>query len=333
MSGGPGRLPALGVVLGMWQDRPPDESLTTAELADRLGFGELWIGEMATFDAFALATAIGARTRRIPLTVGPLAVAVRTPVTMAMGVATVAEVTGRTVGLALGTSSTLVVEGWHGRSRSRSARRLDETAQVVRALLAGERTDFAGETVRSHGFRLRLRPPATELTVAAFGPAAVRVAARRADRMVLTTVTPELVARYRTMLDDAAREANRRPPRLAVWLCAAVDPTPETREQLLRLKVGYLAAPGYRDVYRAAGYRDAVDLALTKPHPRDLLAALPTDMVDTFDLVGDAATLTRRLAAYRQAGADEVGLIPATAGDPGGRRTLEALAPAGPGRP
>ena len=35
------------------------------------GFSELWIGEMATYDAFAFATAAGLATSRIGLSIGP----------------------------------------------------------------------------------------------------------------------------------------------------------------------------------------------------------------------------------------------------------------------
>ena len=41
----------LSVVTPLWQDRPAAENLEVAKCADRLGFTELWIGEMATFDA------------------------------------------------------------------------------------------------------------------------------------------------------------------------------------------------------------------------------------------------------------------------------------------
>jgi alkanesulfonate monooxygenase SsuD/methylene tetrahydromethanopterin reductase-like flavin-dependent oxidoreductase (luciferase family) len=96
----------LGVSLGLWQDRDPLEALDTAHLVDELGYDELWIGEMATFDAFALGAAVAARTERIPLTIGPLAVAVRDPMALAMGTASVAALGGgRPVGLALGSSS------------------------------------------------------------------------------------------------------------------------------------------------------------------------------------------------------------------------------------
>ncbi|MFT5441625.1 MAG: alkanesulfonate monooxygenase SsuD, partial [Myxococcota bacterium] len=92
---------SLSVVAPLWQDRPPEENLQVALLADRLGYAELWIGEMATYDAFAFATAAGAQSSQIALTIGPLAVSVRTPMGLAMGVASVASLTGREVRLAL----------------------------------------------------------------------------------------------------------------------------------------------------------------------------------------------------------------------------------------
>src|SRR5687767_7999895 len=87
----------LSVVLGLWQHRDPLENVEVGTIADQLGYHELWIGEMATFDAFALATAIGLRTTSIALAIGPLAVAVRTPMTVAMGAASVAALVGRSV--------------------------------------------------------------------------------------------------------------------------------------------------------------------------------------------------------------------------------------------
>lgn len=143
--------------LGLWQDRPPAEVVRTAEAADALGYGEIWIGEMATFDAFALGAVVAERTTRAALTIGPLAVAVRDPVMIAMGAGSLAELTGRTVNVALGSSSPVVVERWHGRRQERTALALAESAAAVRTLLAGGKADVRGEVIRTRGFRLRTR--------------------------------------------------------------------------------------------------------------------------------------------------------------------------------
>ncbi len=321
----------FSVVTPLWQDRPAAENLEIAIAADRLGYPELWIGEMATYDAFAFATAVGYNTQRIALSIGPLAVGVRTPMTMAMGIASVADLTGRPTGLALGASSNVVVEHWHGRARARTATQLDETAQIVRGLLSGEKVDFSGETASCRGYRLRLAAVNGPLTVAAFGPAAVRVAARRADRMLLNMVTPASLGRLRGDLAAAAEAAGRPVPTVAVWLSCAVDPQPAAIQQLLQAIVGYLAAPGYAEMISEAGFAALVEFARTRPHPRDLLAAMPQELVAAIGLVGTEAAITNRLEEYRAAGADEICLVPATAGDPGGHRTLSALRALQPG--
>lgn len=315
----------FSVVTPLWQDRPAAENLEVAINADQLGFPELWIGEMATYDAIAFATAVGHKTENIALTVGPLAVSVRSPMTMAMGVASVADLTGRQTNLALGASSVVVVEEWHGQQRRRTARHLAETAQIVRGLLDGKKVTFEGEQASCKGYRLRLDSPGSSLTIAAFGPAAVRVAARHSDRMLLNMVTPESLAGLRRQMEEAAERAERVAPKLAVWLACAIDPEQETIDQLLRAVVGYLAAPGYSEMFGEAGFAELVKFARTRPHPKELLAAMPDALAAAIGLVGSAAEIDTRLEEYRAAGADEVCLVPATAGDPGGLKTLQAM--------
>jgi probable F420-dependent oxidoreductase len=314
-------------VLGLWQDRDPLEALETAEIADALGYPMLWVGEMATFDAFALAVGITARTKQIALTVGPLAVGVRDPMALAMGVASVAALGGRSVHLAIGASSPVVVEHWHGRPWRRTATHLRETAEALRPLLTGERAEFEGELVRTHGYRLRLPQPESSLTIAAFRDPAVGVAARLGDRMVINLCTPELAGRLRERLDYHAAEAGVASPPLAAWIPACVDPTDEASTQLSRGAVAYLAAPGYAEMFAAAGFGELVERARAGTAPGELLKSIPPELPRAIGLVGSETEVRERAARYRAAGVDEIAIVPATAGDPGGRRTLESLAP------
>lgn len=311
----------LGVVLSQAPGRNPAGVLDGARAADDLGYPELWLGEMAMFDAFALATAAAQVTSRIALTVGPLAVDVRTPVGIAMGVGSVAALTGRRVGVALGTSSPAVVERWHGRVRERGTARLADTAVAVRMLLAGKKVDYDGAALSTHGFRLLVAPAASTVTVAAFGERAVGVAARHADRMVLNLVTPATVRRLRGMLEAAVLPGSGL-PRLAVWVPAALDPTPEAMSHLRRAKVGYLAAPGYGEMFTEAGFGDLVAFARSRPHPAEVLGRIPDELPAAVGAIGDAHTVRARVLEYFAAGADEVILNPATEGDPGGHATL-----------
>jgi probable F420-dependent oxidoreductase len=347
----------LSVSLGLWQDRPAAEVVRTAQVADALGYGEIWIGEMATFDAFALGAVVAERTARAALTIGPLAVAVRDPVMIAMGAGSLAELTGRTVNVALGSSSPVVVQQWHGRRQERTALALAESASAVRILLAGGKADVAGEVIATRGFRLRTKAPGTPLTVAAFGRGAVKVAARQADRMVINLVTPASAARLVQLLHDECRAAGRPVPPVAAWVAAAVDPPGASGsgasgsgpsgasgsgpsgasgsgpsagiEQLRRGLVAYLSAPGYGEMFAEAGFGDVVRFARTRPHPGELLAAIPAEIVGHVSLVGDVVSVRARLAEYAAAGVDEIALVPGSCdADPAGVGTLTALAPA-----
>lgn len=316
----------LSVVVAARPDVPPEQELRIAMVADRLGYPELWVGEGFVWDAFALATAAGLRTDRIALTVGPVPVSVRDPASIARGAASTATLTGRPVGVALGTSSVRVVERMHGRSRRRAATALAESTQALRTLFQGETTDFAGTMVASHDYRLSLPPPGGPITVAAFGDRAITVAAEHADRMVLDLVSPELVRGYRARLDAAARHARRPAPRLAAWIPAAIDPSPGARDQLAHSIAGYLTVAGYAEMLTTAGLGEAVRLAHAGADREQLRAALPESAAARIGLVGDIGTVRARLLAYAGAGLDEIVLVPATRGDPGAERTLTALA-------
>jgi len=323
----PTPMPALSVSLGLWQDRPAEEALVTASAADRIGFHELWIGEMATYDAFALAATVAERTTGIPLAIGPLAVAVRDPAMIAMGAATVAQFARRPVRVAIGSSSPMVVSRWHGRPWGRSAQALQESALALNQLLAGERGEVDGEVISTHGYHLRAPAPGAELTIAAFGKQSIAVAALHAHRMVLNLVTPQSAARLTSCVEELARKAGRPRPLVALWAVAAIDPLPAAMIQMRRGLVPYLAAPGYAAMFEEAGFGDLVSLARTRPHPKILFDAVPDALVDAVGLIGDEKTVASRLVALGSAGIDEVALVPpSTDDDPGGTRTLELLA-------
>jgi probable F420-dependent oxidoreductase len=294
----------LSVVLGQWLDRSIEADLQLATWADELGYGQLWVPEMAKVDAPAFAAMVAARTEQIQLVLGPLAVTVRSPVQIALATTTVAA-TGRRTHVALGTSSSLVAR-WHGRSRAGAAERLEQTRADLVALFDGRRVN---------GYRLpQLAERRPTITVAAFGPRAVQIAGE-ADRMVLNMVTVE----------SASRLAPHH-PNTAVWLCAAVDPTEEEREWLSRGIVGYLAAPGYGEMFAEAGYGELVEFARTRPGPKEVFARMPLDLIDAVGLVGSEDRIREKIAAYAAAGIAEVCVVPPAPDQPSSRRTLELLA-------
>jgi probable F420-dependent oxidoreductase len=317
----------LGVALPFWLDRPDEEAVEIALAAEQAGIETVWIGEMATFDAFALATAIGVQTERLRLKVGPLAIGVRSPVAIALGVSSVATLTGRGVDVALGASSPAIVGGWHDRPWEAPAPRMAETVPALRAILAGERAELDGRHVRTHGFRLRRSQPGATIGVAAFGPAMTKVAARHGDQVVLNLVTAEHVAVVRARIDAQAAAAGRSPPGLAVWVPVALNPGARAQAQLSAQLAVYLGAPGYGEMFAQLGFGPLVQRARTGAPRSELAVEIPPELISQLCALGTSAQIAERIGAYHDAGADHVAVVPSTVEDAGGKAVLAALHP------
>ncbi len=307
----------LAVVVPYWLGRPALEALEVVHAADAAGIGAAWMGEMLSFDAFALAGAV-ARETDLHITVGPLGVGIRTPVGIAMGVASLQALAGPLrVAVALGSSTRVVTEDWHGRAWTDLPQRIAETAGIVRSILAGERTE-TGEIQRTTGFRLGIPATVPEIGVAAFGPRATEIAAEHGDRLVLNLVT----------VDQVEEQARRVPDGMPItsWVVAALDPSPEGLDQMRRQVAMYLGAPGYGEMFERAGFGQLVDRARSGVLHRALVDTIPDELLEVIALVGDREEIERRVCDYRAAGVSQVAVVPVTAGDPAGARTLRAVA-------
>jgi probable F420-dependent oxidoreductase len=316
----------IEVTLPFWLDRPDLEAVQIAETVSAVGLTGLWIGEMATFDAFGLATAIGQRAPGLRLKLGPLPISVRTPVAIALGASSVASLTGCEIDIALGASSPTIVNGWHDREWLHSAVRMRETIECLGAILRGERADYDGRHVRSHGFRLRSPLMHTRIGIGVFGPMMTRLAAEVADEVVLNLSSPQRVAQVRTQVDDYAAAVDRTAPHLTVWVPAALRPGEAALRQAANQLAIYLAPPGYGEMFSELGFPDLVEKARNGARRSELAAAIPFELTAQLGALGSPEQIAARIQAYLDAGADTVAVVPVTAEDPAGRGVLQAVA-------
>ena len=316
----------IEAALPFWLDQPDKEALQIAEAASEAGLAGLWVGEMASFDAFALATAIGMRAPELRLKVGPLPISVRTPVAVALGASSVASLTGCEVDVALGASSPVIVTGWHHREWWHGTARMRETIQCLRPILGGERANYDGRHVRSHGFRLRHPLPHTRIAVGAFGPMMTRLAAELADEVVLNLASPQRVAQVRKHVDERAAAVARATPHMTVWVPAALRPGEASLRQAANQLAIYLAPPGYGEMFSELGFPELVKQARSGARRSELAAAIPIELAEQLGAFGSSEHIAARLQAYLRAGADTVAVVPVTAEDPAGRAVLQVAA-------
>lgn len=286
-------------------------------LGETRGYEGVFLPEIAGRDALVALGALSGETERLRLATGIVPMAARAPTLTAMAAATVHERSAGRLLLGLGTGP--AVPGALGRLR--------ELIATLRGLLAGERVDVEGRTVR-----LSLVPERpVPIWIAALGPRAVRLAAEAADGVLLNWCTPERVAAAVVRLRESAESADRDPAEvtIAVYVRASLDADGSAMRSLRAAAGEYASFPAYAAQFASMGLGEearAAAAAHAARRPRDV----PEGLVRAVCLSGDAVAARARLDAYREAGADLPVIYPvAGADDPAGSvaATLRAMAP------
>ena len=125
-----------------------------------------------------------------------------------------------------------------------------------------------------------------------------------------------------------ARAQGRPAAEIAVWVAVAQDPGSAALAQLAGQTAVYLRPPGYGEMFEELGFGSLVERARAGARRGELAAEITGELLEQVCAIGSISEVRRRLASYRDAGATRVGIVPATAEDPAGRRLLAALGPA-----
>jgi alkanesulfonate monooxygenase SsuD/methylene tetrahydromethanopterin reductase-like flavin-dependent oxidoreductase (luciferase family) len=282
-----------------------------------LGYGAVFLPEIAGRDAFVALAGLAAETRDLLLGTGIVPMTSRTTLLTAMGAATAHERSGGRLVLGIGT----------GAAAPGALERLAEEVRALRALFAGEPTERRGERVR-----LSLDPGGrVPIWIAALGPRAMRLAGEVADGVLLNWCPPERVAFARERIAEGARAAGRDPAEVtvAVYVRACVEQDGSAALRALRSAAAEYASYGaYARQFRAVGLGEQAAAAASARGAGDP-DAVPEDLVRAVCLLGERAGALERLDAYREAGADLPVVYPVAVGEPAPSilGTLLALAP------
>jgi probable F420-dependent oxidoreductase len=223
------------------------EYLAMAQAAEAAGFDSVWVGdhlvyrddgrpERGPWEAWTTLAGIAATTERVQL--GPLVAcaAFHAPAMLAKQAATVDEIAGGRLVLALGA-------GWNetefrafGFPFERRASRFEESFEVIRRLVAGEHVTFAGDHVQVDDAVL-LPSPARRprLMVGSTGPRVLRAALPHVDAWNTWFDwygnAPDGFAARNAEIDAIAREVGREPASIerSACLLVALDATTAER--------------------------------------------------------------------------------------------------------
>jgi len=301
-----------------------------ATWAEQAGFDDCWIGEVSDPDPLVTLAAVAGATSTVRLGTAILPLGPRSVPSVASATAALAELSHGRFALGIGVSNPVIVEQWHGGTPAKPLGRTRETVALLRLLLAGERSDFAGEYVRSSGFRLRNPPTeAPPILVAAMGPKMLELAGEIADG-VLLTYTP--VAAIPALLEAVRRGAERvgrdgLPEIIASVATDVTDDEEASVERFRRELAFFLSVPWFQRVLTACGFEDEVERGRQRWAEGGIdhvAAGVSPELVHALGAIGTHAACNQRFEDYWSEGVDTISIATPMGADP--QVTFEAFA-------
>jgi probable F420-dependent oxidoreductase len=306
-----------GVTFASLMGLGPDLAISTARLAEELGYRSYWTAETTGPEAFSLLGAAGAAAPSLDLGTGVLALQLRTPMVVAMAGATLQALhPEREIVLGVGISSPVVTQRWHGVPYGdRPLARVREYVTLVKACLSGEKVDFAGDFYQVKGFRLgvRLGDRKPKVVIGALNPKMLQLAGELADGVLLNYLpashVPWSVEQVRAGADGRAGG----PPTTYAYVHAGVCSREEGIDLARRDLFSYAVVDAYARNFERAGFGDEVAEIRARHAEGDragALAAVSDRMVDAIDVMGDEGTVEATMRSYADAGVEVPVLMP-----------------------
>jgi len=297
---------------------PPDVFLEYVRQIEDSGFDDLWVCDSSLHarDVFAYLTLAATHTRRIRLGVSVFQPYTRHPALNVNGMATINEISGGRVSMAVGAGDRPQRELGFTPAPVHLVR---DMIQVSRQLIAGEAVTFANEQFQLRDARLRCNPGfRLPIYVACSGPKMLEMAGELADGvLMLSGGTRDTIQFGLTHLRRGLERSQRSEQAMDVaWGAATV--IADDRHQALdqtRVMAAWYAnhAPAYAQ--RTGAPAELLDTMRTQDPGRNLheahaaAAIAPDEMVDRLTLAGPPPHVIERLEVARDLGIDHFELF------------------------
>jgi F420-dependent oxidoreductase-like protein len=320
----------LGLQLGYWGARPPENVAELVAAADESGFDAMFTAESWGSDVYTPLAWWGSSTSRLRLGTSVAQLSARTPTACAMAALTLDHLSGGRHILGLGVSGPQVVEGWYGQKFPKPLARTREYIDIVRQVLTRERpvtsdgphyplpltgagTTGLGKPLKPITHPLRADIP---IFLGAEGPKNVALAAEICDGWLPIFYTPRMADIYNEWLDEGFARPGARRSREDFEICATAnivitDDRPAAFELMkphLALYMGGMGAEDtnfHAEVYRRMGYGQIVDEVTTlfRSNRKDEAAKIiPDEVVDDAAIVGDLDYVRKQIEVWAAAG-------------------------------
>ncbi|MCH8074828.1 MAG: LLM class flavin-dependent oxidoreductase [SAR324 cluster bacterium] len=322
--------------IGLYLLSPSEPAgIERAAWAEEHGYSTVWVpdGE-GKMHALTLAGALAASTSSIRIAIGIVPVFTHTPAVLAAAALTLSHLAPGRIVMGLGASAEGMIEGWHGIPYQKPLTRVRETTLALQAMLAGERSDFAGETLTTKGFKLLppLKAP-VPVYLAALRPKMLELAGELADGVVMHLAPMSLLPGMLASVAAGAKRSGRELSSLDIacrFNVVMAKNKAEAMEPAREFIQRYFTAPIYRRFFEWCGFEaeaEAFEKGFREKDRAATRAAITDRVVETFCIVGAPEECREQVAAFHAAGITSPAINACTTDPQVAQRIFEAFLP------
>jgi len=274
---------------------PIDDILACSVAAEKAGFSQIAVAESFYRDGFALASAVASNTKKVKIGTSVMPIYTRTPFQIAMGAATLNELSHGRVGfLGLGVGYRNRTEQYFGVKQTQRLERMREYVEIVRKLLSGIDATYHGKFFNLDKFpKLSSRPLIIPIYFGSSAPKMLELAGKVGDGVILNSIsTPEYVKFARERIADGAKSVNKDPSKIEIGhsiIYAVAEDSREAAKAAREDILFYISYPELDPVIEKSPFRtEAMKMReyYLKGEKEAALSLITTEMLDTFAVYG-----------------------------------------------
>ena len=284
------------------------DTMERLKWAEDNGIPDAWFSDSGAPDTLTQIAALGGQTKNIRIGVAVTPVYTRSPSVLAASANVISQIIPGRFIMGLGSSSQTIMGQFNGIPLDRPLTRVKETAQLVRTMLAGEKTNFEGETLYSRGYRQAPAENPPPIYLAALRPNMIEMAAEVGDGVIFNLWPKGALPKMMEHVAIGAQRAGKDPAEVEIVNRAMVLCTDDKEygRNLFRAAFGpYYATPVYNKFLAWAGYEDAANTITEGWAAKDREktgGAMTDEMIDEIGIIGNEAEIQERIQADADGG-------------------------------
>ena len=287
---------------------PPKMLLDYLGMIEDAGYDIVVVPEMWGHDALTLIAQALQITTKLKFATGIVNIYSRSPGTLAMTAASLAELSGNRFILGLGASGPIVIEDFHGIPYGKPLQRTRETIYIIKTLLRGERVNFNGEYFKLKNFKLAFTPEKTvPIWLASLGPKNLELTGEIADGWYPIWAALSNFSTLVKPIEQGLIKANKKRENftIAPFIISCASEKPELTTQLAKKHIAYYIGKMGTFYYELAlrlGYQTEADnIRRLYAIDREAAAnAISTKMLDDISITGSIDEAKEKMKKWEE---------------------------------